>query len=101
MKYCSILPPPRPNLEKGAGTRLPAAFSRKLGPVLERQLASSKLRSRGLLEAILEDSGRLKNDVGSKMSSKSIKMGSKMAPKRVSDRVFDSELVFQSIFIDF
>ena len=55
----------------------------------------------GLLEAILDDSGRQINDFGSKMGSKSIQNESKMAPKRIPDRVFDSELVFQSIFIDF
>ena len=61
----------------------------------------SKLRSRGLLEAILDDFWRQINDFGSKMGSKSIQNESKMAPKRIPDRVFDSELVFQSIFIDF
>ena len=61
----------------------------------------SKLCSRGLLEAILDDFGRPMSDFGSKMRLKSIQNGPNMSPKRIPDRVFDFELVFRSIFINF
>ena len=118
MKYCSILGPPRPNLEKGAGTRLPAAFSRKLGPVLERQLTSkprrplppvlqgkkpenqwkSKLRSKRDFSASERDSKRYRFQNGPKREPKWSQNGAKMAPKRVSDWVIDFEPVFGTIF---
>ena len=106
MKYCSILGPPRPNLEKGAGTRLPAAFSRKLGPVLERQLTAkpstplppatlgkkpknqwkSKLRSGGLPrpifwppDAILDD---FRANMGPKWTQNGVQNGSKKGPRQ-------------------
>ena len=104
MKYCSILGPPRPSLEKGAGTRLPAAFSRKLGPVLERQLTAnlrtplppagvakklenqrkSKLRSGGLFLPFTDRSKRPRTDLGADMSSKwgqnGVQKGSRKGP---------------------
>ena len=97
MKYCSILGPPRPNLEKGAGTRLPAAFSRKLGPVLERQLTperrspcrrgqrekSQKINeSRScVLRGIFWPLNALPSDIGSRMGPKGSQNGAKMEPK--------------------
>ena len=97
MKYCSIPGPPRPNLEKGAGTRLPAAFSRKSGPVLERQLASigaapcrrpprpKSLKinesSSCVLRGIFRPLNAIPSDIGSRMGPKGSQNGAKMEPK--------------------
>ena len=82
---CQVTPAPR---------QLPPAL-----PAKEIRNQSHFLEaSRELPRAILNGFG---NEMGPKMEPTWSQNGAKMAPKRIPDRVLDSELVFGPIFIDF